>query len=360
MALPRRRSLRWMLTVAGVVAGAVGWSTLLWPPVKYFYSQPTATFWSTLSDLATLPAGTIFPEGFGIGYLFIFSTLLLIFAVPLVSVRLLSALLRYVERSEVDVSLLEINLAYRFEDRLHRVVATREQLLHANRPGLTAYHYLQTASAPGSAIDATTFEMTSILDGNRITDDFIIRAQPREFEAIEIFKRALPTHFLATYLPDWLVLLLWNHSKILDRVIVQRNGQIEITGEHDGESATIELRSLKRVAKRVTISLDFPHDVAPRQEDMRCFVIRDNVVASIYPQCHTAGPRRIYEAYVAELEGATMRFQWNNRRLHDRPPSAQIDAASADPNAPVESASWWKRKLLSILPAGFDRTGTSI
>ncbi|QNO27646.1 hypothetical protein EEB18_001220 [Sphingopyxis sp. OPL5] len=352
MASIKRRSIKWLLSVAAVCAATVGWSSLLWPPVKFYYEKPGIGFWGSISELLKLPSNEIFPDGFAVGYLFFISTFIILFFNFLIFIRIVGYMIKYIENSEVDVSLIETNLTYRFEDRLSRVIATRNQIFHANSKNITAYHYNQTVESESAIIDSSTFEMDSILNDSRITEDFIIRSSKKNFEAIEIFKISLPTSWISTYFPDWLVLFMWNHSKILDKIIVDRRGHIEIKNEHDGEDATIELRSLKRVAKRVTLTLDFPQDLAPRSPDIKCFIIRDNVVVSIHPRSETNGTRRVYSAFLAELDRASIRFQWNNRRLHAGPQTASVDLASARPAANRTGVTMVLSRILSAIRGG--------
>lgn len=311
----KRRAWRLLFSIASIIGAAAGWSTLLWPPVQAYYNRPGVGFWDTLVKLAS-PTNSIYPDGIFVGWLFIASTILLSFAVPLSLLQALSKLIRYIEQSEADVTLLDIKLTARFDDRMERCTLFREQRFHANRHGTTAYHYNQEAHSVNATIDSNTFVMNSSINNERITNDFIIRASARSFEAIEVFDRPLPKSFLATYLPDWLVLILYDHSTILDKVVVERVGEIEISNEHNGTSPIIQLNSLKRVAKNVTIVVDFPGHLAPHPADVKCFVIRENVVSSIHPRCSPAGERRLFTAYISALDHASLRFQWDNKRLH--------------------------------------------
>lgn len=342
------RRLAWKLffSIAGVIGAAAGWSTLLWPPVQAYYTKPGAGIWATLATLLS-PTNQIYPDGIFVGWLFIVSTTLLLFAIPLSLLQILSKLIRYVEQSEADVSLLDIKLTARFDDKMEKCTLFREQRFHANRPGTTAYHYIQETHSPNGSIDPNTFVLNSAINNIKITKDFIIRSSSRFFEAIEIFDKALPKSFLATYLPDWLVLLIYDHSTLLDKVIVERVGEITIYNEHNGTSPIIQLNSPKRVAKNVTITIDFPGEFAPHPADVKCFLIRENVVSSIHPRCSPAGERRLFTAYVSALDHASLRFQWDNKRLNGAMIEKQIDVQSQTVTDTAKGGLW--RTMMTTL-----------
>jgi hypothetical protein len=305
------RSLR----LLGVLAAAAGWSTLLWPGVRFYLAKPGSTIWSTLGELLR-PTNSIYPDGFLTGWLFLSIGAVLLVAVPLMFLQILGQLLRYVQVSEVAISLLEVHLTLRFEDsEMRRCTITRRQLLHANQPGQGAYHYLHTIDNEGAEIVEGSFDMASTLGDELITEDFLFRNGKRRLEAIEVYKRALPTSIFATYLPDSLVILLYRHTKLFDNVVVERVGEIQNIDEYNGEYPLFELTSVRYPASNVSISIDFPKEVAPPVSDVRCFRIKANVVSPIHPRCMPQGDRRVFTAFVARLEQETLRFQWSNDRL---------------------------------------------
>jgi len=309
------RPIRTLVTIACVAAAGAGWSTLLWPPVRYFYSSAGKGFWSTLGELLS-PANSIYPDGPLVGWIFLTSTAALAIAVPIALLRVLGALMRYVDISEADLSLLELSITLRFSDDLTRTTIVRDQLFHANQPGTTAYHYRQTAESAKGRILANTFEMESAVNGIKLTKEFSITSSDKLFDAIEIFNRPLPTSLLATYLPDWVVRPLHSHTPLLEGAIVRRSGQIILENEHSGSEGMYQLNASRR-AKNVSIKLDFPADRAPKSADVRCFVISGNVVSEMHATLCSYADRRTYTAEIGRLEKSSLRIQWINKVVGD-------------------------------------------
>lgn len=313
----------------GVFAALAGWSTLLWPVVRYYSTTGKTSVWATFLELLR-PTNAIFTDGYMTGWIFLLIGIVLIFAVPLAALQLLGSLLRYVALSEVEISILETRLTLRFEDsEMRRCTVTRKQLFHANQPGHGAYHYEHTISSETGEVVDGSFDMASTLGDELLTSDFLFRRSKKRLEAIEMFKRPLPTSFFTTYLPDWLVLLIFNHTSILDHVVVERIGEIQNMNEYNGDSPVFELTSVRYPASNVYITIDFPKEVAPAVADVKCFRIKANVVSPIHPRCSPEGERRIFTAYVDRLEQEKLRLQWSNNRLHS------VMAGMVAPNAPA-------------------------
>lgn len=353
----KRRPITQMRSVRllGVCAALAGWSTLLWPAVRFYSSRPGVTLSSTLLELLK-PTNSIFPDGVFVGWIFLLVGALLAVAVPLAALQILGALLRYVSLSEVEISILETRLTLRFEDaEMRRCTVTRQQLFHANQSGHGAYHYEHTTSSETGEVVGGSFDMASTLGDELLTSDFLIRRSKTRLEAIEMFKRPLPTSVFSTYLPDWLVLLAFQHTSLFDHVVVERVGEIQNLNEYNGDSPVFELTSVRYPASNVYITIDFPKDVAPAVSDVKCFRIKANVVSPIHPRCTPDGERRIFTAYVGRLEQERLRLQCSNARLHSvigGQVSASTPAPLSAPLAPQPRQRRTSRLLLRLQALG--------
>ena len=129
----------------------------------------------------------------------------------------------YLINSRVGISVLRTSVVVRIEDaKMERATVCREQLSHANQPGITAYRSKQRASAPDGKINLATHDIESHLRGEIITAGRYRNGGERGIELIESFKRPLPRNFLATYLPNSWVLGLFNTGFFFKGVVVKR------------------------------------------------------------------------------------------------------------------------------------------
>jgi hypothetical protein len=246
--------------VAFLVAfiGLSGWLSILYPPIRTYAQANNASFWDIVYQCASIE-NNIYPGDPFFGWIFLVSSVILAFLVPISGLRALSGALHYLDLSERDISILQTNLTVRFEDNSLCVArVSREQLFHANVRGVEAYNFEHIISSSDGEIVPNSFDTYSMINNELITKELIIREQSKKLEATEVFYRPLPYSVMTTYLPDAMVLFIYNITNIFDHVVVERTGSLKNRNEYNGKDPIIQLTTNKYSAKNVTVRLDFP------------------------------------------------------------------------------------------------------
>ena len=205
----KRGLSRRFLSLTALLVASVGWVTVFLPPVDFYATHHSLSIGDTIFALLRFKS-PVFPGQPAVGWLFLLSTAALLTWFVLATLQMLGAGLRYVERSESTVSVLETRFVLHFEDEsLSRTTMTRRQRLHANQPDVTSYPYAHSVHAPHGEIVQGSVSLCSYIDREKITKELIVEQSKGSVEVIEVLDRSLPTSLLSTYLPDWLVLTLF-------------------------------------------------------------------------------------------------------------------------------------------------------
>jgi len=246
------------------------------------------------------------------GYFF----LLLTFAVIPFVVVVGRSIGAYWSHATVPISVLESQYTLEIFDRLARSRLTKKQLYHANRGGQTAYLAKSTSDSPGGKILKNTISCKSIIDGEIVTEKFEICGNDRAVDTIELYKRPLPTSWIATILPDSLVRFLYRSElKLFENVIVKRVATLENMHEYDGPEAHFGLTSLRYPVSNVKITLKFPIDLAPDLEDLNVLLVKENSGRRIIPDEQNDGGIRSYEINLSSFFQCSLHIFWRNKAV---------------------------------------------
>jgi hypothetical protein len=245
------------------------------------------------------------------GYVFLLLTLILL----LIAISLMRGIGNYLEYSRVGISLLETEMELVMEDAARRrATLCRKQTFHANRSGVTAYHLIHRADAPGGSIDPGSIELESFVAGKAITKELLMRGNGASRDVIEIYKKPLPTSLLATYLPNWLVALLQN-TPLFDSSLVRREGRVTYIDEYSGSECVLSITSLRYPVINTKIKINFISGTEPEKDSVRAFLIQENAVEEIDVRRSQDNGRTIFEIVARSLYRETLRIQWINRSL---------------------------------------------
>jgi hypothetical protein len=345
---------RFLFALATIGVAVVGWSTLLYPPVEFYLSKPQTGFGGLLVELLK-PSNAIFPDGYGVGWIFLASSLALAIAVPLAGLQLLSAALRYIEASEATISVLESKFTLHFEDEaMSKSILTREQVFHANRPAVSSLPYTHSVNSPDGEIVSGSFKISSFIKDKKLTSHVMEDFSPNRIEAIEVLSRNLPTSLLATYLPDWLVLAIFNHTALLDGVIVERHGEIKHVNEFNGERARLEFRTDKFATRNMTVTISLPLSASHCVSDLTCFIIHRHAVSEIHPRSTVQGDRRLICLFIDRLSQEVLRIQWTPPRSAGEKRDSAVEAKPSEEPSKADS---WRARLARMLPWKPSRPG---
>lgn len=317
------------ITILILVAALVSWSQFLWPPVAAFSRSAGNPDFVALTWKLLNPVSDIYPY-FGGGWLLLACAL----AVVLILLGWARKFLNYLDRSGVGISVLEMKMELLLNNASGSdATVTRSQAFHANRRGIKAYSLVYRPDSLLGRVDRSSLLLTSQINGKNITLDLLRRGTEKSFEVKEMYNRDLPVNWLATYLPNWLVLSLWRLGAFRGTV-VERNGAVRYHDEYTGPEAIISLNATMRPVTNVVLKVTFPEDAAPQPADIKAFLLREIAVESVALKRSQTPGRVSYEAEVRSLFQATMQIQWNNRPVPPPPvpaPRARRRNAAGSP-----------------------------
>lgn len=341
MSQKKKTSLNALAAWALLLGGTFSWVQLLWPPVGKFLSKtPDATPFSVLADL--LSFRSVIYEGYPLlGYIF-----LLVGIIPFVLLTLLGrTILNYIDNSNVPISVLETSINLSFEDDLMtRSMVRRDQLFHANRY-VTAYKFTTELTGEHASFVPDGIFVESCIGQRKVTKEVLRYGSARKRELIEAFDGALPTRLWSTYLPNALILGLYNWLGAFKSVVVKRVAWTRSLHEYDGESAMLGLTSLMYPVTNVRVRIDFPQATAPLGDAISAVLISENIVEPIH-LTPDARPNVIrYEVRLRSFKKVTLRVRWTNERLQAFRAAGGPVAAAPEPLAPPASAAWRRQRI---------------
>lgn len=313
--MPQKNRRRWRGPTVVIVAlvGLVSWLQFFWQPIGFYLDRPGAGIGDVVAELLK-PTNAIYRDGVGIGYLFLLSLPLVAVAAAALLLQTIRRGLRYIESSEVAISVLETRLTLALDgDDMSRGRVERRQLFHANRRGTSAYHFEHSASAEAGEILSDTAQVRSYIDGAKITNELIKRPSRKRCEVIETFKQELPTSWLATYLPNSWVLWLYRAGWLFKTIVVSRTASIDNLNEYNTREPVFQVTALRYPATHVYLRLTFPEACERHIGQPRCFRIKENNVEVLDLRPDTDGPgRKALEVHVRNLNQESLRIQWEN------------------------------------------------
>lgn len=297
----RRRAL-WG---AAAIAGLVGWVQFLWPPIAYYQKSAAKPDGADVLGELLKPTNAIYDEPL-LGWAFVALTLVL----SLFVIHWSRVIADYLQHSRVGISILDTQMEIQMQDAARSMaIGRRTQTFHANRRGITAYHFgARTDSATGRIVGAQIIQASHV--GNRrITREVLSRGSETSVDAIEVFDRELPTNIFATYLPNWLVCMLHGAGLFQDTVIT-RTGETTYQNEFDGREGVYSVSSTKYPISRTSIRVAFVAGFEPQADNVRGFLIRENVVEEVALTTSRTQTHVIFEARAGTMLMESLRIQW--------------------------------------------------
>jgi hypothetical protein len=167
------------------------------------------------------------------------------------------------------LSILSTHLTLQFRNGGAEAIATRRQVLHANRPGIAAYFLKITHDAPNGALklDAAAKEELEVwLEHPRnlsVNPRITKIGKLREIDMV--YSSALPYSWILTLLPNWV--LEWGPQRLpgwIDKYLVVQHVRYVSVREYDGDYAKFTASSPRYSHHRISIVLDFSQDLGPR------------------------------------------------------------------------------------------------
>jgi len=231
----------------------------------------------------------------------------------------------YLGRQFVPISVLETRLVLRFTDEtLIRAFVDREQLFHANRRGMRAYHFQHSPSRHDGAIDEDTIFLESRINDEVINERrngrvHLIKAlnARRGIDVVEVYDRELPVSLWATLLPNDLVLNLFKFGRYMffRTVVVSRRGTVTYVDEYNGDRALFQITALRYPVSNVSLEVRFPTAVSPDRDRLQAMIIRENVVQEKEPYWREEGGLTVFAVSTGRFANATLRLVWENHKL---------------------------------------------
>lgn len=287
------------------VFGMVSWVQFLWPPIAYYRKTAEPPEGASILGELLKPNNAIYDEPL-LGWAFIALSVVLV----LFLIHWTRAVADYLQHSRVGISILDTQMEIEMQDAgRHMAVGRRKQTLHANRRGITAYHFgSRTDSATGRILGGQ-IQQTSVVGHKKITRELLSRGSETSVDVIEVFDQELPTNLFATYLPNWLVCLLHGAGLFQD-VVVTRTGEIVYQGEFDGKEGVYSVSSTKYPISRTAIRVAFVVGHEPPEDQVRGFLIRENVVEEVALTTTRSQTHVTFEAKAGTMLMESLRIQW--------------------------------------------------
>lgn len=300
-----KRLLSWLAFIIALV----GWDQFLLRPVQYYLGQHNSVAALALELLK--PINAVYPGDLCLGWLFIAASAILIPIAIVAIAKTFRGITGYIERSEIAISVLETKITVEMlsADKASGRI-TRRQKFHANRDNVGAYRYSSTSDA--GDIQKNDISSTATVDNDNVVFALHKTKRGKTVELIESYSRKLPRSWWATYLPDNVVLALYEHTSILDKKIVERCVTIVNNGEFDVAEPLYQLTVNKNPMSNIYLTLSFFETNAPSVNQIRCMVISENAVTYLTPEMLALNGRVSYEIYVKRLFQQTLRFEWTN------------------------------------------------
>lgn len=301
--------MRKILSALGVIVAAAGWNQFLFRPFTYYLDGHS--FAGTLAELIK-PQNAIYSGDTLLGWLFIVSSLFIVPLTLLLIATIIRSLIKYVERSETPFTVLKTHVLIEMmaQDKSKGRI-TRTQKFHANRTGIGAYRFNHSSEAGHVAKGDIT--VSTRLNGRNITKRLHKMQKASTIEVVEVFTHPMPVSVPATYLPDNLVLMLYEQFGLFDTKVAERQTITKNSNEFNSDSPMYQLTVLRNPVRNVTFDISFFETDCPRSDDVRCMVLADTAVSYREPTVSSSGDRTTYSIYVKRLlPGESLRFEWDN------------------------------------------------
>lgn len=306
--------LAYLISLLAVIGAVVGWMEFFIKPIQRQAEIGKLHVADVLGDLLKLT-----PDTYGwpfAGYLLILSGVLIASIGTVVILRPVRAVLDYLDVSEAHISVLksEIRLVMR-DVGMTSSETHRTQMLHANAPKVSAY---QMSITPlHGEIDADNVSYESRINDELITEDLLVSKHGKTFEIVERYLRDLPQNYWATYLPNWLVLWLYNFGPFFKKVIVQRTGSSAEKEEYCGENPYFQLHAIRYPVSDISITVEFFDETAPDLDDVNAWLITSNAVQKInmVPDRTEIGKLKVSVRNRRLSQDQKLRIQWKNSKL---------------------------------------------
>jgi hypothetical protein len=166
------------------------------------------------------------------------------------------------------ISILCTDIVLKFTKGGSRAVISRKQVLHANRPDITAYFMqisLDSSTARFEQDQTSKSEVAAWLDHPpklAIQPKTIGRGKVRDVNLC--YAPALPYSWILSILPRWT--LEWGPSKLpnfVGRYLVIQHVTYTSLNEYDNDDAIYQATSTRYLHNRISITLDFSEDTGP-------------------------------------------------------------------------------------------------
>lgn len=306
----RRRFFGRVLFVLVLAAGTFSWIQFLYPPLARFVrANPGDSFWSIVGELLR-PINSIYDDMIFGGWLF-----LLVALTPLILMGIAwKWVITYIEDSQVAISVLETDIQLSFcGPRMREGTLVRRQLIHANQLNVKSYRISSKTDAPAGEFVPDSLSAVSEVNGQMLTKEILTNGSPKSIEMTEIYKQALPVNPVLTYLPNFLVYWL---RGLFKRSVVERRTRACVLNEYNDREAFLSIHSTRFPVTNVSMSIAFPKETAPKREDIRGFLIKDNLADEIDVIPDYSMPNvTIYRVRQTSFRQASLRVVWQNHEL---------------------------------------------
>lgn len=218
--------------------------------------------------------------------------------------RPIRAVLKYLDHSESPLSVLRTDIVLDFNENWSNCELKRVQLLHANKPGLNAYEYNLVSHKGTIEIKS----LRSILNDINVTKKIHDTRRGSVLECIEEYNRTLPFSFWATYLPDYMVYLLFNVG-LFNKTVLKRSIVTIDRDEYNGPNPSFEIHARNYVS-HIEIKLQFPDGFEP-SEGVLAKSIQESTISDKDVIRGYEDGKQIYEVRCSRLKpGQIVRLTW--------------------------------------------------
>lgn len=297
--------LRWAFWLMAGVGAFFSWWQILWPPVSFYSrAKDDPGSFAVVAELLK-PHNAIYDEPF-LGWVFLVLTVVL----ALVILHCFRNVADYLEHSRVGLSVLETVVDVEMQDDARNMaIVRRQQTIHANRKGITAYRFGSSTDTPGGRIVKSALHHQSSVGNKNITKELIFRGSDSSLDIIEVFTRELPTSLLATFLPNIAVCAL-HKLGLFENTVVVRRGESTYQNEFSEPQGLYSVSSTKYPISRTIIRVSFVIGHAPAPDKIRGFLIRENVVEEVVLTSSSSQTHFTFEAKANSLHLESLRVQW--------------------------------------------------
>ena len=302
-------SLKKLAKPIALIVAIVSWIEFLLKPVFFWAVNPGRSQGEILQELLKF-RNSIYDVPV-LSYLFLASLPFAALTVAVLTAALLRALIRYLDNSEVGISVIHTKIHVELSGpNLEKAIVTRDQLFHANQAHTSAYHLEYGPSSATGVLHDDPLEFQSSIRKTKITEDIITDVEGRGHKIIETYDRELPVSVLATYLPGKWVHFLYKNDIFFHGVIVKRRIRVRYDNEYIGENRKVQVKAPLYPGSAVVIEVSFPDHQAPPQSDLSCFRIMNNRVEKVPVERTSDNGRTVYSTEVRNLFKETLRLAW--------------------------------------------------